>query len=64
MDSAKGLVAKLTPPHAQNACGFRGEMIWTVGLAACCNYFSKKKKKKHGFMLRVSLEIEIICWCK
>ena len=46
MDSAKGLVAKLTPPHAQNACGFRGEMIWTVGLAACCNYFSKKKKKK------------------
>ena len=44
MDSAKGLVAELTPPHAQSACGFRGERVRTVGLATCCNYFSKKKK--------------------
>ena len=44
MDSAKGLVAELTPPHAQSACGFRGERVRTVGLAICCNYFSKKKK--------------------
>ena len=36
---AKGcLVAELAPPHTQNVLGFRGEMIRTVRLAACCNY--------------------------
>ena len=40
---AKGLVAKLAPPHAQSAWGFRGEMIRVAGLAVCYNYFSKKK---------------------
>ena len=41
---AKGLVAKLAPPHAQSAWRFRGERVQAVGLAACCNYLSKKKK--------------------
>ena len=40
---AKSLVTELGPPHAQSAEGFRGEMVWAAGLAACCNYFSKKK---------------------
>ena len=38
-------VAELAPPHAQSAQGFRGERVQATGLAACCNYFSKKKKK-------------------
>ena len=42
----KGLVAELAPPHAQNAWGSRGERVRTAELAACCNYFSKKEKKK------------------
>ena len=42
----KGLVAKLTAPHAQSAWGSRGERIRTAGLAAYYNYHSKKKKKK------------------
>ena len=45
MSVVKGLVAKLAPPHAQNAWGSRGENVRVVGLAVCCNYFSKKKKK-------------------
>ena len=45
-DNAKGLVAKLALPHVQSAWGSRGERIRAVGLAACYNYFSKKKKKK------------------
>ena len=28
-----------------SAWGFRGKRVRVVGLAACCNYFSKKKKK-------------------
>ena len=27
-----------------SAWGFRGKRVRVVGLAACCNYFSKKKK--------------------
>ena len=42
---AKGLVTELAPPHVQSAWGSREERIRVVGLAACCNYFSKKKKK-------------------
>ena len=41
---AKGLVAELAPPHVQSAWGFRGERVGVTGLAACCNYLSKKKK--------------------
>ena len=47
-DNAKGLVAKLALPHVQSAWGSRGERIRAVGLAACYNYFSKKKKKIMG----------------
>ena len=39
--STKGLVAELTPPHVQSAWGFNREWVRAVGLAACCNYFSK-----------------------
>ena len=30
--------------NAQNAWGSRGERVRAMRLAACCNYFSKKKK--------------------
>ena len=43
IEIAKGLVAELTPPHVQSSWGFRGKMVRTTGLAACCNYLSKKK---------------------
>ena len=36
-------MAELAPPHTQSVWEFRREMVQTVGLAACCNYFSKKK---------------------
>ena len=42
---AKGLVIKLASPHVQSAWEFWEEMIQTAGLAVCCNYLSKKKKK-------------------
>ena len=29
----------------QSAWGFRGEWVQVVGFVACCNYFSKIKKK-------------------
>ena len=45
LPSAKDLVTELTPLHAQSAWGSRNESVQTTGLAACCNYFSKKKKK-------------------
>ena len=35
----------MAPPHAQSAWGSRGKRVRTAELAACCNYFSKKKKK-------------------
>ena len=38
----KGLVAELTSPHVQSAWGFWGKRVQAVGLAACCNYLSKK----------------------
>ena len=41
--TVKSLVAELTYLHTQSVWGFRKEMIQAVGLAACCNYFSKKK---------------------
>ena len=43
--TAKGLEAELAPLHVQGAWGSRGERVRVVGLVACCNYFSKKKKK-------------------
>ena len=43
---AKGLVADLALPQVQSAWGFRGERVRVAGLITCCNYFSKKKKKK------------------
>ena len=39
------IIAELAPPHAQSARESRGEMVWAAELTACCNYFSKKKKK-------------------
>ena len=41
--NAKDLGAKLALLHAQSVWGFRGEKVRAAGLAACCNYFSKKK---------------------
>ena len=41
---AKNLVAELAPPHVQSAWGSRGERVRAVELAACYNYFPKKKK--------------------
>ena len=38
---------KLAPPHVQSAWGFLGERFRTVGLVACFNYLSKKKKKTY-----------------
>ena len=35
----KGFVAELTHFHVQNAWGSRREIIRTMGLATCCNYF-------------------------
>ena len=40
----KVLVAELAPPHAQSAWGFRRERVRAAGLAADCNYLSKKRK--------------------
>ena len=36
---------KLAPPHVQSAWGFWRERFRTIGLVACFNYLSKKKKK-------------------
>lgn len=41
---AEGLVAKLTPLHGRSAWGSKEERVWSVGLVACYNYSSKKKK--------------------
>ena len=41
---AKGLVDELIPLHAQSTWGSRRKRVRAAGLAACCNYFSKKKK--------------------
>ena len=45
--TAKDLITELTPPHVQSTWGFRGKRVRATGLAAYCNYFSKKKKKKN-----------------
>ena len=47
---------QLLPSHAQSVWGSRGKRVRTAGLAACCNYLFKKKKKspiriKIGFCL-------------
>ena len=47
--SSKGFIVELAPLHIQSAWGFRGKRIRAAGLAACCNYVSKKKKEKHNF---------------
>ena len=39
------LITKLAPSHAQSAWKSRGEIVRTGRSTACCNYFSKKKKK-------------------
>ena len=64
MLSAKSLVAELAPPHAQSAWGSRGERVRATGLAACCNYFSKKKKKFNCWVacsLRFFNTCQILC---
>ena len=34
----------------QSAWGFRGERVRVARFVACCNYFSKKKKKTSCFI--------------
>ena len=49
---AKGFVAELAPPYTQSAWRFKRERVRIAGLAACCNYFSKKKKScRHVIIL-------------
>ena len=48
MCTAKGLVAELTFPHAQSIWESRRERLRAAGLAACCNYISKKKKNSNN----------------
>ena len=43
--AAKYLVVELAPPYAQSAWGSGGKMVRAAGLAACCNYLLKRKKK-------------------
>ena len=43
---AKGLIIELALSYAQNAWGSKGKRVQAAELAACYNYFSKKKKKK------------------
>ena len=43
-------MAELASPHTQSVWGFRREMVQTVELAACCNYFSKKKNLYNSFL--------------
>ena len=40
---AKGLVTELAPPNVQSTWGLRRKRVQAAGLAACYNYFSKKK---------------------
>ena len=40
---AQSLVVELALPYVQSAWGFRGERVRAAGLAACCNYLSRKK---------------------
>ena len=35
----------MPPPHAQSVWGSREEKVRAAGLAVCCDYLSKKKKK-------------------
>ena len=39
----KVFVVELAPPHAQSAWGFRRKRVRAAGLAADCNYLSKKE---------------------
>lgn len=41
---AKGIITDLKPPHIQSVWGYKREIVWTMGLVACCNYLSRKKK--------------------
>ena len=43
---AKGLIAELTPPHAQSAWGFRGKGFELWGQQHVVIISKKKKKKK------------------
>jgi len=54
----KGLVAELTYSHAQSAWGSRGERVRAAGLAACCNYFKKRKKRTVTQLLGVEPRID------
>ena len=49
---AKGFITELAPPYMQSTWGSRVKRVRVTGLAACCNYFSKKKKKKVGLFFR------------
>ena len=46
MSKVKSFVVELALPHAQSAWGSREKRVRAAGLAACCNYFSKKKNIK------------------
>ena len=72
---AKGLVVELATFHAESAWEFRRKRVRTTGLVACCNYFSKKKKKNLLFALEyINLEtktplshssqwVDGVVWC-
>ena len=44
--SKKQKNVELAPLHVQSAWRSRGERVRAARLAACCNYFSKKKIKE------------------
>ena len=56
----EGHVAELRPPHTQSVSSLRekmfklrelGKKVQVAGLAACCNYFLKKRKKIQRYIL-------------
>ena len=51
---AKGLVAELTSPHAQNAWRSRGERVRTARLAVCYNYLLKTWVKDQTLPLSIN----------
>ena len=53
---AKSLVAELAPLRM----GSRGERVQATGLIACCNYFSKKKKKTYVYVLVLRFFVDYI----
>ena len=60
---AKGLVAELAPPHAQNAWGSRGERVRAARLAVCCNYLLKTWVKDQTLPLSILIFLLLVVSC-